>query len=47
MRALLDVNILIALIDRQHVSHVAAHRWLAQNISYGWSSCPLTENGCL
>ena len=47
MRALLDVNMLVALIDRQHVSHLAAHRWLAQNRSHGWASCPLTENGCI
>jgi len=47
MRALLDVNILVALIDRQHVSHLAAHRWLVQNLSHGWASCPLTENGCI
>jgi toxin-antitoxin system PIN domain toxin len=47
MRALLDVNLLVALIDRQHSSHLAAHRWLAQNLSHGWASCPLTENGCL
>ncbi len=47
MRALLDVNILVALIDRQHVSHFSAHRWLDQNLSHGWASCPLTENGCL
>lgn len=47
MRALLDVNILVALIDRQHALHLVAHRWLAQNHSLGWASCPLTENGCI
>lgn len=47
MRALLDVNVLVALLDRQHVAHDRAHAWLAQNIAPGWASCPLTENGCL
>ena len=47
MRALLDVNVLVALLDRQHVAHGRAHAWLAQNLATGWASCPLTENGCL
>jgi hypothetical protein len=34
-RALLDVNVLVALLDRQHVAHVRAHTWLAQNIEAG------------
>ena len=47
MRALLDVNVLIALHDRDHVHHVRAGAWLADNIAHGWASCPLTQNGCL
>ena len=47
MRALLDVNVLIALLDADHVHHAAAHAWLADNIERGWASCPLTQNGCL
>lgn len=47
MRALLDVNVLIALLDVAHVHHQAAHRWLDANIQQGWASCPLTQNGCL
>ena len=47
MRALLDVNVLVALLDRQHVAHGRSHLWLAQNLDHGWASCPLTENGCL
>ena len=47
MRALLDVNVLIALHDRDHVHHVRAGTWLAGNIAHGWASCPLTQNGCL
>lgn len=42
--ALLDVNVLIALFDPDHVHHEAAHTWFAANRSAGWSTCPLTEN---
>jgi predicted nucleic acid-binding protein len=47
MRALLDVNVLIALHDRDHVHHERAALWLEDNIAAGWASCPLTQNGCL
>ena len=47
MRALLDVNVLIALHDRDHVHHERAALWLEENIAAGWASCPLTQNGCL
>ena len=47
MRALLDINVLIALHDRDHVHHSHATSWLAANIKHGWASCPLTQNGCL
>ena len=47
MRGLLDVNVLIALLDADHISHRSAHDWLAQNIAHGWATCPITENGCL
>ena len=47
MRALLDVNVLIALLDAGHLHHAAATRWLAANVKAGWASCPLTQNGCL
>lgn len=47
MRALLDVNVLIALLDAAHVHHTAASQWLGANINQGWASCPLTQNGCL
>jgi toxin-antitoxin system PIN domain toxin len=47
MRALLDVNVLIALLDADHVHHATAHAWLAANIASGWASCPLTQNGCI
>ena len=45
MIALLDVNILVALMDEDHVHHQLAHDWFEDNKEAGWASCPLTENG--
>lgn len=45
MRALLDVNVLIALMDPEHAFHERAHAWWAANQKEGWASCPITENG--
>jgi len=47
MRALLDVNVLIALLDEAHSHHDAAAAWLPGNIKAGWASCPITQNGCV
>ncbi len=47
MRSLLDVNVLIALHDPQHIHHQRAASWFAENADLGWASCPLTQNGCL
>ena len=47
MRALLDVNVLVALLDAGHLHHAVATQWLATNSKRGWASCPLTQNGCL
>ena len=47
MRALLDVNVLIALLDAAHQHHAAARAWLDANIAQGWGSCPITQNGCV
>ena len=44
-RALLDVNVLLALLDSDHVDHDRVHDWLDSEISRGWATCPLTENG--
>lgn len=43
--ALLDVNVLVALFDPDHVHHEVAHDWFADNRTSGWATCPLTENG--
>lgn len=47
MRALLDVNILIALLDASHIHHRLATEWVVKHIKAGWASCPITQNGCI
>jgi toxin-antitoxin system PIN domain toxin len=47
MRALLDVNVLIALLDGSHAFHGKAHAWWAVHSADGWASCPLTENAVI
>lgn len=44
-RALLDVNVLIALLDSDHTDHGLARDWLKSEIANGWASCAITENG--
>ena len=39
----MDVNVLIALLDSDHVSHTQTASWFAQNAQKGWASCPLTQ----
>ena len=43
--ALLDVNLLVALFDPDHVHHEIAHDWFADHCTDGWATCPPTENG--
>jgi len=43
--ALLDVNLLVALFDPDHIHHEPAHDWFADNRARGWATCPITENG--
>ena len=47
MRAFLDVNVLIALLDGSHLHHGLATDWLASHIDEGWASSPITQNGCI
>lgn len=47
MRALLDANVLIALLDPDHLHHLAATRWLAAHRAQGSASCPITQNRCV
>ncbi len=47
MSTLLDVNVLIALLDENHINHLLVSEWLTRHIEQGWASCPLTQNGCV
>lgn len=43
--ALLDVNLLVALFDPDHIHHTLAHDWFTDHRSAGWATCAMTENG--
>ena len=45
MRALLDINVLLALLDQQHIHHRRARGWLEAESEAGWASCAITQNG--
>jgi len=45
VRSLLDVNVLLAMFDEDHVHHERAHAWWDSNKGDGWASSPLTQNG--
>ena len=45
MRALFDVNMLLALFDRQHLFHDRAIGWWSEHRDDGWASSPITQNG--
>ena len=45
--ALLDVNVLVALFNPDHVHHEAAHDWFAGSRGNGWATCAVTETGLL
>ena len=47
MRALLDINVLIALLDPDHSLHGRAREWFSRNDPSGGTSCPITQNGCV
>lgn len=47
MRSLLNLNVLIALLDAEHLHHEAARVWSRENIQHGWATWPITQNGCL
>jgi uncharacterized protein len=47
LRALFDVNVLVALLDAGHLHHRVATDWLGRHARQGWASCPLTQNGCV
>ncbi|MDR1442611.1 MAG: PIN domain-containing protein [Bifidobacteriaceae bacterium] len=43
--SLLDVNVLLALFDRDHVQHPSVADWFVESADQGWATCPVTENG--
>jgi toxin-antitoxin system PIN domain toxin len=43
--ALLDLNLLVALLWPRHEHHAAAHEWFGGRRESGWATCPLTELG--
>ena len=43
--ALLDVNILTALLWPAHEHHGRAHRWFGRRGDAGWATCSLTQLG--
>ncbi|MGH9186480.1 MAG: TA system VapC family ribonuclease toxin [Acidimicrobiales bacterium] len=45
MRGLLDINVLLALLDADHVDHLRAREFIETEITEGWSSCAITQNG--
>ena len=49
MRALLDVNALVALLDEEHVHHDAILEWLnrAENLRHGFATCAITQIGLI
>jgi predicted nucleic acid-binding protein len=40
--ALLDVNVLVALFDPDHVHHDLAHGWFADDGAAGWATATAT-----
>jgi toxin-antitoxin system PIN domain toxin len=45
VRRLLDINLLIALCDPNHVDHQRVALWFEETGARAWVSCPITENG--
>ena len=47
MRALLDINSPLAVLDRDQIHHEQGRRWFEQEIQQGWASRATTQNGCI
>ena len=43
--ALLDVNVLVALLWPAHEEHERAQNWFARNAGGWWATCPMTQAG--
>lgn len=44
-RALLDINVLVALLDADHTARDRALAWVAAEEGPDWASCAITQNG--
>jgi toxin-antitoxin system PIN domain toxin len=44
-RALLDINVLLALAWPNHQHHSHAQAWFAESADQGWATCALTQLG--
>ena len=47
LRALLDVNVLLALCDAGHMAHDRCQVWWRDNETLGSATCPITQHGFL
>jgi uncharacterized protein len=47
VQRLLDISVLIALCDPNHVAHERVALWFEETGGKAWVSCPITENGFL
>ncbi len=47
MTYLLDVSVLVALFDQEHVNCSLARDWFKRLDGGDWATCPITENGVL
>jgi predicted nucleic acid-binding protein len=45
--ALLDVNVLVALLWPRHSHHRLAVPWFKRARVEGWATCPITGRGCV
>ena len=43
--ALLDVNVLVASVDEEHVAYRRVHAWLREAAGKTWATCALTQSG--
>lgn len=42
---LMDINVLIALCDPEHIHHQRSQDWFLSSQRDAWATCPITENG--
>jgi toxin-antitoxin system PIN domain toxin len=45
VRALFDVNTLLAMVDKEHMFHPTVRGWWTANKKEGWATCAITQNG--